>query len=228
MASSVEWTLPGPWQTSDRTAGSRPAESAQPHMFHAARMAPADRADEDLSALDEPALVEACLAARPGAFDVLVERHRRAVYLLCYRFVSNHEDASDLCQDVFLRAYRGLRRFRGHSSLATWLYRIGVNVCLNRVSVKTLPSEPIADRQFADTRHEPASEKLMKDERGARVRAAIARLPKKQRAALIMRAYHDMSHQEIADVLGTSVGAVKANFFHALGNLKKLLGGEAL
>ena len=191
-------------------------------------MAPADEAGADPSALDEPALVEACLAGKPGAFDLLGERHRRPVYLLCYRFVSNHEDASDLSQDVFLRAYRGLRRFRGHSSLGTWLYRIGVNVCLNRVSLKTLPSEPIADRQFVDARAESASDKLLKDERGARVRAAIARLPKKQRAALVMRTYHDMSHQEIAEVLGTSVGAVKANVFHALGNLKKLLGGEAI
>ena len=88
------------------------------------------------SELDEPALVDACLAERAGAFDLIVERHRRAVYQLCYRFVGNHEDASDLSQDVFLRAYRGLRSFRGQSSLATWLYRIGVNVCLNRVSAK--------------------------------------------------------------------------------------------
>jgi RNA polymerase sigma factor (sigma-70 family) len=103
-----------------------------------------------------------------------------------------------------------------------------VNVCLNRVSAKTLRNEPIAGRQFADTAAESASEKLLKDERGARVRAAIARLPKKQRAVLIMRTYHDMSHQEIAGVLGTSVGAVKANLFHALGGLRRLLGGEAI
>ena len=64
--------------------------------------------DGALSELDEPALVEACLAGRAGAFDLIVERHRRAVYQLCYRFVGNHEDASDLSQDVFLRAYRGL------------------------------------------------------------------------------------------------------------------------
>ena len=110
----------------------------------------------------------------------------------------------------------------------SWLHRIGVNVCLNRVSAKTLPSEPIADRQFVDTGAESASEKLLKEERGVRVRAAIARLPNKQRATLIMRTYQEMSHQEIADILGTSVGAVKANCFHALGNLKKLLAGEAI
>ena len=71
------------------------------------------------------------------------------MYQLCYRFVGNHEDASDLSQDVFLRAYRGLRGFRGQSSLATWLYRIGVNVCLNRVSAKAPLdglTEPIEDR----------------------------------------------------------------------------------
>jgi len=183
-------------------------------------------ADPSLADLDEQALVEACLGGHPGAFDLIVERHRRAVYLLCYRFVSNHEDASDLSQDVFLRAFRGLKGFRGRSSLATWLYRIGVNVCLNRVSAKKPKSESIEERQFVDERAESASDRLLKDERGARVRAAIARLPEKQRATLVLRMYHEMSHQEIADVLGSSVGAVKANFFHALGNLKKLLGDE--
>jgi RNA polymerase sigma-70 factor (ECF subfamily) len=171
-------------------------------------------------------LVAACLAGKNGAFDDLVRRHQRAVYQLCYRFVGNHEDASDLSQDVFLRAYRGLRSFRGQSSLATWLYRISVNVCLNRVAVKTPPTEPIETRQHVDTRGEAAGDRLLRSERAARVRAAIAQLPRKQRAALILRLYHDMAHQEIADALGSSVGAVKANVFHALQNLKKMLGGE--
>ncbi len=180
-----------------------------------------------LAELDEAALVAACLDSRSGAFDLIVERHRRSVYQLCYRFVGNREDASDLSQDVFLRAFRGLRNFRGQSSLATWLYRIGVNVCLNRVSMKTPASESIDSRQHIDARSESASDRVLRAERGARVRAAIALLPRKQRATLVLRMYHEMSHQEIAEVLGSSVGAVKANFFHALGNLKKRLGGEA-
>ena len=147
-------------------------------------------------------------------------------YQLCYRYVGNHEDASDLAQDVFLRAYRGLKSFRGQSSLATWLYRIAVNVSLNRVTAKAPPTESIDDRQFVDAGAESASEAMLKEERGARVRAAIAQLPPKQRSTLILRMYHEMSHQEIADALGSSVGAVKANFFHALGNLKKLLGND--
>src|SRR5438093_9045992 len=94
-----------------------------------------------LSELDEAALIEASVAGRPGAFDLIVERHRRAVYQLCYRFVGNHEDASDLAQDVFVRAYRALRNFRGQSSLGTWLHRIAVNVSLNRVGTKVPPHE---------------------------------------------------------------------------------------
>jgi RNA polymerase sigma-70 factor (ECF subfamily) len=186
----------------------------------------AGTADISLADLGETELVAACLDGRAGAFDVIVERHRRTVYQLCYRFVGNHEDASDLSQDVFLRAYRGLKNFRGQSTLATWLYRIGVNVCLNRVSVKTPQSEPIDEQQHIDFKAESPSDRVLRDERAARVRAAIAQLPKKQRAALILRTYHEMSHQEIAETVGGSVGAVKANVFHALRNLRKLLGEE--
>ncbi len=185
-------------------------------------------AERPLTDLDEPTLVAAALAGDAGAFDLIVERHRRSVYQLCYRFVANHEDASDLTQDVFLRAYRGLRTFRGTSSLATWLYRIGVNVCLNRVSLKSPAKEPIDADQHVDTRSESPAERVLRGERAVRVRAAIARLPEKQRATLILRVYHDLSHQEIADALDSTVGAVKANFFHALANLKKILGTDVL
>jgi RNA polymerase sigma-70 factor (ECF subfamily) len=190
------------------------------------RQEPAPAAEPSVGELSEGELVAACLDGRPGAFDVIVERHRRPVYQLCYRFVGNHEDASDLSQDVFLRAYRGLRAFRGQSSLGTWLYRIGVNVCLNRVSVKTLLTEPIEASAHIDTKAESPAERVLRDERARRVRAAVAKLPGKQRATLILRVYHEMSHREIADVVGSSVGAVKANVFHALQNLKKLLGED--
>src|SRR5262252_5783721 len=171
-------------------------------------------------------LVAACLAGEREAFDVIVERHRRHVYQLCYRFVGNHEDASDLAQDVFVRAYRGLRTFKSQSSLATWLYRIGVNVCLNRVSVKKPVMEHIDARPHVDTKRESQVDRVLREERGVQVRAAIAQLPPKQRATLVLRMYQELSHEEIAQVLGSSVGAVKANFFHALGNLKKILGTE--
>jgi RNA polymerase sigma-70 factor (ECF subfamily) len=177
----------------------------------------------ELAVLDDGQLVAACLGGRREAFDVIVERHRRSVYLLCYRFVGNHEDASDLSQDVFVRAYKGLSRFRGKSSLATWIYRIGVNVCLNRVSAKQPVTEPIDARPHLDAQAIDPAQELLKGERASQVRDAIAQLPKKQRATVILRVYHELSHEEIAGILGSSVGAVKANYFHALGNLKRLL-----
>jgi RNA polymerase sigma-70 factor, ECF subfamily len=179
-----------------------------------------------LEELDDVQLVRACIEGQRDGFDVIVQRHRKQVYQLCYRFVGNHEDASDLAQDVFVRAFRGLKSFKGQSSLSTWLYRIGVNLCLNHVGAKKLSVEPIEKHQPIDTSSESPSERVMRGERAARVRAAIAKLPAKQRAALVLRMYHDLPHQQIAEILRTSVGAVKANFFHALGNLRKLLGEE--
>jgi len=187
----------------------------------------APRDTTPLDALDDRALVAACVGGRLDAFDLIVDRHKRSVYQVCYRFVGRHEDAADLSQEVFLRAYRGLKRFRGDASLSTWLYRIGVNVCLNKVSVRQPQQTSLDDApQLAALTPDP-SLGLIRAEAATRVRAAVARLPRKQRATLILRVYHDLSHQEIATALNTSVGAVKANFFHALGNLKKLLASES-
>lgn len=184
-----------------------------------------DEVDRLWTTVDDSLLVAACQKGHRGAFDVLVERHRRHVYQLCYRFVGNHEDASDLAQEVFIRAYRGLAGFRGQSAVGTWLYRIAVNLCLNRVSAKPHAVERGQYRDCVDDTLETADAALLRRERAAEVRAAIARLPKKQRATLVLRVYHELPHEEIAGILGSSVGAVKANFFHALSNLRKLLKG---
>ena len=206
--SSPELTAPWPWPVVSMTGAD----------------------DRPLTRVDDAALVAECVKGTPGAFDVIVERYRRPIYQICYRFVGNHEEASDLTQDVFLRAYRGLKTFRGQAALSTWLHRIGVNVCLNRVAARKAldhtTSDPIEDHELVDVHADSPAERLMREERCARVRAAIAQLPDKQRATLILRTYREMSHQEIADVLGSSVGAVKANFFHALANLKKILEGR--
>ena len=106
---------------------------------------------------------------------MIVERHRRTVYQVCYRFVNNHEDASDLAQDAFVRAWRGLKNFKGQSALSTWLYRIAVNVCLNRVSAKTPATEPIESTEhFEDVRIEGAQHAMIREERAVAVRKAIA------------------------------------------------------
>ncbi len=188
---------------------------------------PADRSSGTPYASDAE-LVTACLEGKPGAFATLMQQHQRRVYTLCYRFVGNHEDASDLSQEVFLRVHRGLHRFQGGAALSTRLYRIAVNISLNHVSVKRPITEPVEPERLLDQRSESPVERVARGERCAQVRAAIARLPNKQRATLILRVYHDLTHREIAEILGNSVGAVKANFFHALANLKKQLAAPSL
>jgi RNA polymerase sigma-70 factor (ECF subfamily) len=178
---------------------------------------------EDLRAAADEVLVREFLAGRREAFDVIVERHRRPIYQLCYRFAGNHEDAADLAQDTFVRAFRGLKNFKGQSSLATWLYRIGVNVSLNRAASRKPASEPIDAAQHVDAEAVSPLDEIVRGEHAARVRAAIRQLPPKQRATLILRVYHELPHEEIARTLGSTVGAVKANFFHALGNLRRLM-----
>ncbi len=176
--------------------------------------------------MPDDALVEASLSGATEAFDVLVTRHRRAVYQVCYRFVNNHEDAADLTQDTFVRAWKALASFRGQARFSTWVHRIAVNVSLNKVSLKTPRAESIDFDTVADTREPAPGQSLLVAERQALVRQAVAALPPRQRAALILRTYHELSHQEVAEIVGTSVGAVKANVFHALANLRKRLGPE--
>jgi RNA polymerase sigma-70 factor (ECF subfamily) len=174
---------------------------------------------------DEREEILACQRGEREAFDRLVERYQRDVYRLCYRYVNNHHDASDLAQEVFLRAYKAIGRFRGDSALSTWLYRIAVNACLNFRASRRPDAEPLPEA--LPDRSVGIVARLEDEERAWRVREAVARLPEKQRATLILKVYHDLTHEEVAQVLGSSVGTVKANLFHALGNLRKLLGAQA-
>jgi RNA polymerase sigma-70 factor (ECF subfamily) len=169
-------------------------------------------------------LVSAALAGRREAFDEIVTRHRRMVYRVCFRFTGHHEDASDLAQDVFLRAYRGLPSFRGGSALSTWLYRIAVNTSLNHVAARRPDADDLDPAKHVDASGPSPDDRVWQQQTSARVRAAIRQLPDRQRATVILRVYHELTHEEIARVFGSSVGTVKANFFHALRNLKGLLG----
>lgn len=204
---AASWTVPG------RESRMTQPEAGSPD---AARLVA-------LGEADDRTLVAAFRAGERAAFDVIVVRHRRNVYQLCYRFVNNHEDASDLAQDVFVRAFRGLESFKGDASLATWLYRVGVNTCLNRVAMKKPLTAPLEAAAHVDGRAVSPFDALLRSERTEVVRRAIDKLPPKQRATLMLRIYQDCSHEEIATALGSTVGAVKANFFHALGNLRRML-----
>jgi RNA polymerase sigma-70 factor, ECF subfamily len=198
---------------------------AEPRDHDVAR--PADVPAYDADSRDA-VLVAACVAGAREAFDLIVGRHQRAVYQVCYRFAGNHSDASDLAQDVFVRAWRALPRFKGDAALSTWLHRIAVNVGLNHVSGRKAPAGPLESGDHVDPRAERPDAPVLRAQRARIVKAAIARLPKKQRATLVLRVYRELPHEEIAGILGSSVGAVKANFFHALGNLRRLLRDEPI
>jgi RNA polymerase sigma-70 factor, ECF subfamily len=170
---------------------------------------------------DDREAIEAWRNGEREAFDRLVERYQRDVYRLCFRYVNDHHDASDMAQEVFLRAYRALEKFRGDSAFSTWLYRIAVNTCLSFRSARRPPGEELPE-SLPDLR-EGALDGIEREERARRVRVAIQDLPEKQRATLILKMYHDLSHEEIAGVMGSSVGTVKANLFHALSKLKRRL-----
>jgi RNA polymerase sigma-70 factor, ECF subfamily len=168
--------------------------------------------------------VRACQRGDREAFDRLAERYQRAVYRLCYRYVNRHEDASDLTQETLLKAYRAIDRFRGDASFSTWIYRIAVNSCLNFRSARR--PEPRALSESLTDASPGVDANIEREDEASRVRAAVAKLPERQRATLILKVYQDLTHEEVAGILGTRVGTVKANLFHALRNLRKLLERE--
>jgi len=176
--------------------------------------------------LEREAERDAIAASKRGereAFDVLVARYQRPIYRLCYRYVNNHDDANDLAQEAFLKAWRAISRFRGDSAFSTWLYRIAVNACLN-FRAKRRPETRELDEALVDPR--PGAEwQVERQDDASRVRAAVSRLPDRQRATLILKLFHDLTHEEVAGILGSSVGTVKANLFHALANLRREMTG---
>ena len=175
---------------------------------------------------EDRAAVEACQHGEREAFGRLVERYQRDVYRLCYRYVNNHHDANDMAQEVFLKAYRALGKFRGESAFSTWLYRIAVNTCLNFRAARRPDAEPLHD-SLPDS-GPGAGAGVLTRERERLVREAVSRLPDKQRTTVILKIYQELTHEEVAVIVGSSVGTVKANLFHAMNNLRKQLAGGAL
>jgi len=171
------------------------------------------------------ALVKRFKEGDEAAFNEIVRRHQEKLYYVALRMVGDHDDAADLSQDAFVKAYRGLAKFKEGSSLYTWLYRIVINLCINYLRAKRLRDVISLDtvvEALGTTKLAP-DEVLEQSDLGQAIREAVQRLPAQQKAVFVLRQYEQMSHEEIATTLGRSVGAVKANYFHATKKLQKWL-----
>jgi RNA polymerase sigma-70 factor (ECF subfamily) len=162
------------------------------------------------------------------AFTELMRRYQQRVYWVARRIVGSHEDADDIAQDAFIKAFLGLGDFRGDSSFFTWLYRIAVNLSLNAVRKRQVlnylrESEVLS--RILPLGNDPHSDLELK-ETESRLERAIAALPEKQRAVFVLRYYEEMPYEEIAGVLKTSVGGLKANYFHAIRKVQEYMRDE--
>ncbi|OQY27502.1 MAG: hypothetical protein B6244_10335 [Candidatus Cloacimonetes bacterium 4572_55] len=159
------------------------------------------------------------------AFNELIHRYKKPIYYVILRMVRNHDDAIDLAQDTFVRAYRHIQSFKGESGFYTWLCRIAVNLSVNHINRnKTRFWESFEDVPKPVKTHKGnPSESLDREELQTAIDKAIVSLPEKQRVIFILRYYEEMSHQKIANLLGKSVGTIKAGYFHAVKKLQQEL-----
>ena len=179
--------------------------------------------------MDDSILVERFRHGDEGAFNQLVERHKREAYFIALRLTGSHEDARDLSQDAFIRCYQSLENFRGDCSFRTWLYRIVMNLSLNYLkSPRVSRRVEWADGQMdamPGTDSDP-DRALLQRQRSQLLRAAIARLPVKQKQTLMLKVYSELKYEEISEVMRCPVGTAKANFFHAVKRLRELIGKD--
>jgi RNA polymerase sigma factor (sigma-70 family) len=158
-----------------------------------------------------------------SAFNELVLRYQERIYWVARRIVNEHEAADDVTQDVFVKAYESLRDFRAESSFYTWLYRIAVNIALNALRRRKVKEFFRIDELFEveDPGAQAPDEAVESDEDRALIEQAIALLPNKQRSVFLLRFYEEMPYEEIAKILKTSVGGLKANYFHAVRKIQE-------
>lgn len=161
-------------------------------------------------------------------FEWLLARHREPVVHFFYRMVQDPEAAAELAQEVFLRVYRSRARYQPSARFTNWLYRIATNLALNylRRQKRTLSLDEVRDnglRLPCPERRPNVEEELLRQARIGAVRKAVAALPPRQRAVIVLHQYHGLDYQQIAQALGCSVSAVKSLTFRAYAHLRRQL-----
>jgi RNA polymerase sigma-70 factor, ECF subfamily len=189
-------------------------------------------AQADVSELD---LVKRCQAGETEAFDELVTRYRTRIFAMIYNMVHNEQDAWDLAQDSFVKAWKSINRFRGRSSFYTWIYRIVMNVTIDWLRKKQVKGAGVEFDDAIQLREvNPASktlpkadplpyERMERTEVRARIDNAITQLSPEHRAVILMKETEGMQYHEIAEALGCSIGTVMSRLFYARKKLQNLL-----
>lgn len=174
-------------------------------------------------------LVRCTLRGETAAYNELVRRYQRPVYSLAYRMIGSVEDASDLVQETFLRAYGALGTFRQDASFLTWLYKIASNLCIDLMRSRKSRGTLSLDAELDDGREPSADRSFSPEETAMRgavsevVHKAVMNLPERYRIVVVMRHLHGMSIDEIAEQLELPSGTVKTHLFRAREMLRERL-----
>jgi RNA polymerase sigma-70 factor (ECF subfamily) len=206
-----------------------PVERPAPAPASAPASAPVP-ADESA----DRALVRLAQSGDLGAFDELVVRYQERIYALVYHMTSNHEDANDLAQEAFVKAWKALRNFKGDSSFYTWVYRIAVNHTLNHLKTRRSRTQHVSlnDLDF-NAEHDPDLLQLISHknprrdvnlrELGERLNEAILKLSDEHRTVVTLHDIQGMPHEEIAQILQCNPGTVRSRLFYARQQLQAWL-----
>jgi RNA polymerase sigma-70 factor (ECF subfamily) len=175
--------------------------------------------------MNDADLVKEFRKGNRDAFSELVRRHTQPLTMMILKIVRDEEEARDISQSAFLKAFEALPRFLMASSFKTWLYRIAINKAKDHLRKKI----PAPDTEFVEQSTDSAlsvGEKLERKRWLKRLRDAVDSLPEKQRLTLQLRIYEEMDYREIARVLGGTAGSARANFFQASRKLREILGTD--
>ncbi|MDP1569881.1 MAG: RNA polymerase sigma factor [Vicinamibacterales bacterium] len=175
-------------------------------------------------------LVARSVSGDTDSFNQLILRWERPIYALAYRTLGREEDARDVCQDTFLRAYRALPGFKGEAKFSSWLYRIALNLCRDwmrkqrRTPTVEMPEGVDLIEMAGEQGPVESIETLVNRREMSRVvEDAMARLPEEQRTAIILKEYHGLTFQEIADLQGCPLSTVKTRLYQGLSVLRRQL-----
>jgi RNA polymerase sigma-70 factor (ECF subfamily) len=182
---------------------------------------------------DDRTLVERCQMGELEAYEILVGRYRQRVYSLAYGMLRNEQDATDLSQETFVKAWQAIRGFKKNASFYTWLYRITTNLCIDFVRKRdrrpTVPYEEAidpeadADVEIAPSSQPSPSEEVRRKELRQQIDAALLELSPEHRVVIQLREFEGLDYAEIAKAVGCQMGTVMSRLHYARKHLQKLL-----